>query len=104
MLTYLLIGLGGFLVGGLGLTYLAVMWIITRLNASTEDDLSLHETAIFYYCILAVLLGAQLLVAGLLAELVVSRTSQSHRPYSIAERIGEAKSVATQAGGDDGHI
>jgi dolichol-phosphate mannosyltransferase len=71
------------------------MWIITRLNDSPLNDLHLHETAIFYYCILAVLLGAQLLVAGLLAELIVSRTADAHRPYSIAQRIGESPAPAS---------
>ena len=41
-----------------------------------------------YYCILALLLGAQFLLAGLLAELIVSRTSvPGNQTYSIAERI-----------------
>ena len=29
-------------------------------------------------------------VAGLLAELIVSRTADAYRPYSIAQRIGES--------------
>jgi len=82
-------GLVSFAGGGLLIFYLSVMWIVTRLNASGQDDLHLHETAIFYYCILAVLLGAQLLVAGLLAELIVSRTANAYQPYSVAERIGQ---------------
>mgnify|MGYP001826747313 FL=1 len=89
------VGLVSFAGGGALMLYLSLMWIITRLNESTLDDLHLHETAIFYYCILAVLLGAQLLVAGLLAELIVSRTADAHRPYSIAQRIGESSAAAS---------
>lgn len=83
------VGLVSFAGGGLFMLYLSLMWVVTRLNDSKLDDLHLHETAIFYYCILAVLLGAQLLVAGLLAELIVSRTADSYRPYSIAQQIGD---------------
>lgn len=81
-------GLLSFASGGLFTLYLSLMWVVTRLNADPGDDLHLHERAIFYYCILAILLGAQLLIAGLLAELIVSRTSDSYRSFSIAERIG----------------
>ncbi|MDA8744018.1 glycosyltransferase family 2 protein [Rubripirellula amarantea] len=83
-----LIGTGGmvcFGLGGLGIVYLSTMWCLTRLIDSMPI-LHLHETAIFYYCILAMLLGSQFLLAGLLAELLVSRTSQDHLGYSISER------------------
>ncbi len=85
-------GLISFAGGGVGMCYLSLMWVISRLNSSGQDDVHLHDTAIFYYCILAVLLGAQLLVAGLLAELIVSRTTGAQLPYSVAERIGGNRS------------
>lgn len=84
-----LIGAAGmlfFVVGSIGITYLSAMWVISRLSDQI-DDRHLHETAIFYYCILALLLGAQFLLAGLLAELIVSRTTQADQTYSVAERI-----------------
>lgn len=96
-----LIGAAGvlcFTVGGIGITYLSAMWVITRLSEQLED-LHLHETAIFYYCILAVLLGAQFLLAGLLAELIVSRTHTADDSYSIAERSGASN--RTSAGDKD---
>jgi dolichol-phosphate mannosyltransferase len=83
-----LIGAAGmlfFAIGGIGITYLTAMRVITHMTAM--DDLHLHETAIFYYCILSVLLGSQFLLAGLLAELVVSRTHQASDSYSIAQRL-----------------
>lgn len=85
-----LVGTAGmccFAIGGIGMVYLSAMWVITRLAAPLED-LDLHSTAIFYYCILAVLLGAQLLVAGLLAELIVSQSPRGERPFSVAKRTG----------------
>ncbi|NND99443.1 MAG: glycosyltransferase family 2 protein [Pirellulaceae bacterium] len=82
------IGLLCFALGGIGMIYLSGMWVITRLSTSM-DDLHLHSTAIFYYCILAVLLGAHFLLAGLLAELIVSVTRAGNTPFSIAEQIGQ---------------
>lgn len=84
-----LIGAGGllcFALGGSGILYLTIMWCVTRI-VEGMDPLNLHERAIFYYCIVAVLLGAQMLLAGLLAELVVSRTSGTSQTYSIVEQL-----------------
>ena len=84
------IGLGCFAMGGLGILYLTFMRIITHLNQDPLDDVELHKRAVFYYCILAVLLGAQLLLSGLVAELIVALTRQSNPPtFSIAERTDE---------------
>ena len=77
-----------FALGGAGMTYLSLMWCVTRLVDHWEA-LHLHETAIFYYCMLTLLLGAQFLLAGLLAELFVSRTQSAEQGYSVCERIGE---------------
>jgi dolichol-phosphate mannosyltransferase len=96
-----LIGAAGmffFTLGAIGITYLSGRWVISRLS-STIDDLHLHQTAIFFYCILALLLGAQFLLAGLLAELIVSRTVPGNPTYSIAEQTPAARSSST--GGDD---
>ena len=77
-----------FALGGAGMTYLSLMWCVTRLVDHWEA-LHLHETAIFYYCMLTLLLGAQFLLAGLLAELFVSRTQSAEQGYSVCERIGK---------------
>jgi glycosyltransferase involved in cell wall biosynthesis len=78
-------GLVAFLFGGVGLTVLSVFWVTSRLFG--DQPLHLHSTAIFYFCITAILLGAQFLVAGLLAELVTSVTRRTMPPASIAETI-----------------
>jgi glycosyltransferase involved in cell wall biosynthesis len=83
-----LIGTAGlicFASGMLGILYLSAMWVLTRWFDSWET-LHLHETAIFYYCILAVLLGSQFLLAGLLAELIVSQTQSRGDSFNISER------------------
>lgn len=78
------VGMVCFAAGGAGITYLTAVWCISRLSESMVD-VNLHERALFYYCILATLLGAQCLLAGLLAELIVSRTGKRSAVYSIAE-------------------
>lgn len=79
------IGIFFFSVGGIGLSVLTAMWVLSRM-ISGWDAVHLHETAIFYYCILALLFGSQFLLAGLLSELIVSRTRGARSPYSIAQR------------------
>ncbi|WP_261343467.1 glycosyltransferase family 2 protein [Rubripirellula lacrimiformis] len=79
-------GLLSFAAGGMGIVYLSVRWCVSRLSDSMVD-LHLHQTAIFYYCILFVLLGSQLFLAGLLAELIVSKTDDRRTVYNIADRL-----------------
>ncbi len=83
-----LLGGLGFIACGAGVTVLASLiaaWIFTRLFAF-EDPLDMHEHAIFYFAILAVLVGLQLIGVGLLAELVVANSNSSRRPFAILER------------------
>ncbi|MFN3191819.1 MAG: glycosyltransferase family 2 protein [Aureliella sp.] len=80
------IGLTAFLSGFLGLSILSVGWCLTRLTSA--PDLHLHETAIFYFCILALLFGAQLISIGFIAELITAQTRPTRQPYSIQTRAG----------------
>lgn len=81
------IGMLFFMFGGLGVVYLSVMRIVSWQIESMEN-LHLHTSALFYYCITAVLLGAQMFLAGLLAELMVSLSVQSKDTYSILMDTG----------------
>ena len=80
------LGLICFAAGGLGIIYLSFMRVLTWTVEGMEP-LHLHKSAVFYYCILAILLGAQMLLAGLLAELIVSLSRESEVPYSIAQHL-----------------
>jgi len=80
------IGLASFLSGFGGLLILACWWCLSRLLDSWQV-IHLHEKAIFYFCILALLFGGQLLVAGLLAEMLAAIVRPQNKPYSIAETM-----------------
>jgi dolichol-phosphate mannosyltransferase len=82
------VGLLGFLLGGLGVLALAVGWVVTRLDATPENNLHLHQRAIFYYSMGAALLGAQFLSVGLLAEFIEARLGRDAVPYSIKQQTG----------------
>ena len=58
---------------------------------ASADDVHLHARALFYYLVVSLLLGAQLLSMGLLAELIASHHAQTGRPYRIGARIGFAR-------------
>jgi len=76
-------GLIAFAVGFLGLAYLAWLWVTGHRPIGTRP--------VLIYSAASLLLGAQMMSAGILAELIVSRLggeSDPGRSYSIAERIG----------------
>lgn len=91
-------GLGCFGLGLLGMCYLACVWI---LNNAVGPLLTFFSGEVWFaghpignrpllsYSVAGVLLGAQLLSLGLLAELIVSRIAGTEETYSIGERVGE---------------
>ncbi|HEY7428837.1 MAG TPA: glycosyltransferase family 2 protein [Gemmataceae bacterium] len=83
---HLLGGLGivSFLLGGLVLLYLGATWIIRLWYP--ESYLPLHERPLLIYALAALLLGAQMMSLGFLAELVTAYTSRDEDTYSIAEK------------------
>ncbi len=77
------IGLGSFFAGFTGLLVLSGLWVVSRMTSL--EDVHLHSKAIFYYCIVALLLGVQLITMGFLAELITAQNRPSRQPYSIAK-------------------
>lgn len=77
-------GLVAFAVGFLGLSYLAWLWVTGHRPIGTRP--------VLIYSAASLLLGAQMMSAGILAELIVARmggeSGDPGRSYSIAERIG----------------
>ncbi len=80
------LGLISFFLGGLGVVALTAMWFWSRLDSVDGNELHLHERAIFYYSMAAVLLGAQFITVGFLAELLTAYHMKDVSTYSIRER------------------
>lgn len=88
------IGLASFFGGFFGLTLLTVFWVVSRLTEM--EDLHLHSKAIFYFCILGLLFGAQLISIGFIAELLTAQNRPNQTPYSIAKQTSSNTSAATR--------
>jgi glycosyltransferase involved in cell wall biosynthesis len=78
------IGLVSFLAGSLGLIYLGITWLV---NAWAPGHfLPLHERPLLIYSVAGLLLGAQMMSIGFLAELITAYQSRDEDSYSVAER------------------
>jgi len=84
------VGLLGFFVGGAGVALLSIWWLVSRLDAVSGNELHLHERAIFYYSMGALLLGGQFMSVGFLAELITAFCGRDSVPYSIRATAGNA--------------
>jgi glycosyltransferase involved in cell wall biosynthesis len=83
------LGLVSFLLGTLGLLYLGVTWIIRLWHP--EDFLPLHQRPLLIYALAALLLGAQMMSIGFLAELITAYRGRDEDSYSIAEQTPPAQ-------------
>ena len=91
---HLLGGLGMLMLflGMLGLTYLAITWVIRYLDPSSTLE-PLHSRALLPYSLGAVLLGAQFLCFGILAEMLANLQGRQEEPYSILEQTQPPESA-----------
>jgi hypothetical protein len=83
------VGLVSFLAGNLGLLYLTVTWLInnTVFASLPEPDRPfrpLHERPLLLYCATALLMGAQMMSIGFLAELITAYQGRDEDSYSVA--------------------
>jgi dolichol-phosphate mannosyltransferase len=98
------VGLVSTVLGLLGMLFMAGMWVITRLLAMITDlvtPYSIHERALVYYCLAAIVIGVQFLSVGFLAELITYTASRNTENYSIREEVGDphdADKPAVRAG------
>jgi glycosyltransferase involved in cell wall biosynthesis len=90
------IGLLCFSFGTIGITLLSGWWVVSRL-AESIPDVHLHERALFYYSMVAALLGAQFMAMGFLAELITAHVGRDREPYVICERTGRAEQSADES-------
>ena len=52
-----------------------------------QPTIHLHERAIFYFALVGVIIGIQLLMTGFLAELITKQTSRDEQIYAISESL-----------------
>lgn len=81
------LGLISFFGGALGLIYLAVYWVL-RVALDLKHWTPLHERPLVLYSVGGLLLGAQLLSIGFLAELMTALSRRDTIPYAVAEVAG----------------
>ncbi len=87
------LGIASFGVGLLGLMYLTVTWFLVQFVPDWNTRFPwwqlkpLHERPAVIYCLGALLLGAQFISMGFLAELLTSYLGRNERTYSVKARV-----------------
>ncbi len=79
------IGLVSFVLGNLGLLWLAGTWVWRLWEP--ERFLPIHERALTIYSVAALILGAQFMSIGFLAELITAYLGRDQDSFSVAEKI-----------------
>jgi dolichol-phosphate mannosyltransferase len=79
------LGLTSFVLGALVLLWLAVDWLGANLF-KVWTYTPLHQRPLLIYALAALLLGAQMMCIGFLAELITSYQGREQDSYSIAEQ------------------
>jgi dolichol-phosphate mannosyltransferase len=82
------LGLVSFLLGNLGLAYLAVTWVVRLWDKEAYEPL--HQRPLLIYALAALLLGAQMMSMGFIAELITAYQGRDEDAYSIAETTPSA--------------
>ena len=78
------IGLASFGLGVAGLVYLGGIWCLMNIFHLMEPS-PIGTRPLLLYSVAALLLGAQAISLGLIAELVVAKTTEPQETFSIAE-------------------
>jgi len=89
------LGIGAFAVGLSGMTYLTITWVLANLTDWNTRFPAwhfkpLHERPAVLYSIAMLLLGAQFISMGFLAELFTAYYGRTAVPYSIKQRAGQS--------------
>ncbi len=78
------VGLVAFALGALGLTYLAGFWLAQQWFAEAPEPI--YDRPLLLYSLGGLLLGAQLLSVGFVAELMTAHGMREDPAYSISEQ------------------
>ena len=84
------VGLVAFLLGGIGMVYLAIKWVLSRV-LDGWTPIHLHEGAALFYSLGLFIIGAQFLSIGLLGEMIAAYLIRDADTYSIAEHTPPAR-------------
>jgi glycosyltransferase involved in cell wall biosynthesis len=87
-------GIAAFAIGLIGLTYLTITWLLANVTGWNEwfprwQFKPLHERPALLYSVAMLLLGAQFISMGFLAELFTAYYGRANVPYSIQARTGQ---------------
>lgn len=95
------VGLACFLLGGTGVVYLSGYWVAARLWPEA-GYLPLHQRPAVIYSFGFLLLGAQLMSIGFLAELITAYHTRTTEHYSVAQETppAEPRSAAAPSAND----
>ena len=88
------VGLAGLGFGVAGLGYLACVWLAMNV-LGLGDPTPIGDRPLLLYSIAALLLGAQALSCGLIAELIVSYVTRDRDSYSVKERTRDGLGTGT---------
>jgi dolichol-phosphate mannosyltransferase len=80
------LGIVSFIAGFCGLVYLAAYWVVDKLVPSLNLE-DIRNRPLVIYSMGALLLGAQFISMGFLAELFTAYYGKSARPYSVKSRV-----------------
>ena len=78
------LGLVSFFLGGSGLLYLALTWVWRLYDP--DRFLPLHDRPLVAYSLAALLLGAQMLSVGFVAEMITAHLGRKEDSYSVVEQ------------------
>ncbi|MBQ9812779.1 MAG: glycosyltransferase family 2 protein [Thermoguttaceae bacterium] len=82
-------GLSSFFIGAITLCWMALRWVLARLPFLGLAEYHLGGRPAVVYSAALMLLGAQLLSIGVVAELLVSYENRKGREYSVKTEIGK---------------
>ena len=94
-------GLVSLLAGLTGLVYMAVYWVV-RMAAMPELT-PLHQRPIVLYSVAGLLLGAQLLSMGFLAELLIEKDQPKGRRFSVSQTTSKSGNDRSRAASPIAH-
>jgi glycosyltransferase involved in cell wall biosynthesis len=80
------VGLASFLIGALGLTYLAASWFVSRWGIPGLEPIDLQNRPVVLYLLGLLLFGGQLLSIGILGELITAYHESRIPTYSVRGR------------------